>query len=170
MDQLLSINPGLAIWTVVSFLALLLLLRKLAWGPILAALERREKRIEDAIGGAERSRDEAGRILEEQKETLKKAKEEARAMIAEATADAARRGEEIVAESRREAERLLERARTEIRGEEAQAIDRVRREAVELALDAAERLVGRSMETADHRRIVEEFISESAKATRGKTS
>lgn len=164
MDNLLSINPGLAIWTVVSFLAFFLVLRKFAWGPILQALDRREKRIHDAIESAEKSREESARVLEDQKRELVKARDEAKRIIDEATSDASRRGEEIAAESRKEAESLLERARREIRSEEAHAVDRVRREAVDIALEAATRLLERSLNEADHRRLVEGFIADATKA------
>jgi F-type H+-transporting ATPase subunit b len=170
MDKLLSINPGLVIWTVVSFLLFLALLRKFAWGPILQALERREKRIDDAIRTAESSRDEAEKVLAEQRADLEKAREEARGVIAEATSDARTRSEEILADSRKEAEGLLERARTEIRREEGQAIDRVRREAVDIAIEAAERLLGRAVGDADHRKMVEEFIAEATEAAGEKES
>ncbi|MBM3320097.1 MAG: F0F1 ATP synthase subunit B [Candidatus Eisenbacteria bacterium] len=170
MDKLLSISPGLAIWTVVSFLAFFFLLRKIAWGPVLQALERREKRIFDAIEAAERAKEETARVLEQQAEALTRAREEARRIVAEAAAEAGARGEEILAGSQREAERLLERARVEIRSEEAQAVDRVRREAVDLALEAAAKLIGRAMSEADHRRHVEEFVAEATRSADGKRS
>lgn len=164
MDNLLSINPGLAIWTVVSFLLFFLLLRKFAWGPILRALDLREKRIHDAIESAERSREETEKVLEAQKAELVKARSEARGIVDEASTDADRRGEEILAEARKESEGLLERARREIRHEESQAVDRIRREAVDIALEAATRLLGRSLTEADHRKMVERFIAEATKA------
>ncbi|MFH1277098.1 MAG: F0F1 ATP synthase subunit B [Candidatus Eisenbacteria bacterium] len=164
MDNLLSINPGLAVWTVVSFLLFFLLLRKFAWGPILQALDRREKRIHDAIESAERSRKEAEKILEVQRAELAKARGEAKAIVDEATSDAGHRSEEILAETRKESERLLERARREIHHEETQAIDHIRRDAVDIALEAATRLLGRSMTEADHRRMVEQFIADATKA------
>jgi F-type H+-transporting ATPase subunit b len=170
MDKLLSISPGLAIWTIVSFLAFFLLLRKIAWGPVLQALERREKRIFDAIEAAERAKEESARALEEQVEALKRAREEARKIVAEAASEAGARGKEILADSRCEAEKLVERARLEIRSEETQAIDRVRREAVDLALDAAAKLIGRAMSEADHRRLVEEFVAEATRSADGKRS
>jgi len=164
MDKLLSVSPGLAIWTVVSFLFFVFLLRKFAWGPILEALDRREKRIHGAIEAAEKSRAEAGKILEEERAALDAARAEAKGIVAEATADAGRRTEVILAEARKEAGKLIERARLEIRREEAQAIEHVRTEAVEIALEAATRLIGRSMAGDDHRRMISEFIAEATKA------
>jgi len=160
MDKLLALDPGLAIWTVISFLFFLLLLWKLAWGPILQALDRREKRIDDAIASAEKAREDGEQILARQKEELAKARDEARAIVNEATSDAGKRGEEIVLQARQESEKLLERARREIKSEEVQAVSRVRQEAVDIALDAAGRLLGRTISGDDHRRMVENFIAE----------
>ncbi len=70
----------------------------------------------------------------------------------------------MIAEAKKEAGSFLERARTEIRYEETQAVDKVRHEAVEIALEAAKRLLGRVLTGEDHRRMVEEFIAESTKA------
>lgn len=162
MDSLLSINPGLAIWTIVSFLLFVLLLRLFAWGPILQALEKREKRIVDTIESAEKARAESEELLLRQQEALKEAREEARAVIDRATTEAVKSGEEVARRARKEAEDLLERARTEIRNEEQRAVENVRREAVEVALEAATRLMRRSMKDDDHRKMVEEFIRETA--------
>ncbi|MBN1827178.1 MAG: F0F1 ATP synthase subunit B [Candidatus Eisenbacteria bacterium] len=163
MDNLLNISPGLAIWTIVSFLLFVILLRWFAWGPILRALERREERIAGAIESAERSRDESARLLEEQKKALDAAREEVRAMNARAKAEAEKRSEEIAERARAEAEEMIERARSEIGREEGLAIERVRREAVDIALEAATRLMERAMDDDDHRRMVEEFIARTAK-------
>jgi len=165
MDNLLSISPGLAIWTVVSFLLFVILLRRFAWGPILKALERREERIAGAIESAEKSRDESARLLEEQKEALRAAREEAREMTARANAEAEKRNAEIAARARAEAEEMIDRARAEIRREEGLAVERVRREAVDIALEAAGRLMERNMDGEDHRRMVEEFIARTAGET-----
>ena len=160
MDTLLRVDPGLAIYTVVSFLLFVLLLRRFAWKPILNALERREKRIGKAIESAEAAKEDAEKALAEQREELKKARDEARGLIAKATADAERRGDEVVLRARQEAESLLERARAEIKNEEKEAVKRVRQEAVDIALEAASKLLERTLGDEDHRRLVREFIRE----------
>lgn len=160
MDSLLTINPGLTIWTIVSFLIFVLILRKAAWGPIMTALDQRERGIRESIDEAARNRDESEMILAEQKEALRQGREEARELIAEARLNAAREGEKIMDRARSEGEGLLERAKAEIRAEEQRAINHVRKEAVDIALQAASRLIQKSLETPDHRRMVEDFISQ----------
>ncbi len=170
MDSLLSIEPGLAIYTVVSFLLFLLLLRRFAWTPILKALERRERRITEAIESAEKAKEDAERIVSEHKEALAEARQEARGLISKAAAEADRKGEEMVLRARKEAEALIERARAEIKSEEADAIKRVRREAVDIALEAASKLLERSLGDEDHRRLVERFIRETEEQAGGRGS
>lgn len=158
MDNLLTINPGLTIWTIVSFLIFVFILRKAAWGPMMKALDERERGIRESIEEAERNRDETEKILAEQKEVLRQGREEAREMIVEAKSAASKEGEKALERARREGDDLLERAKAEIRSEEQAAIENVRREAVDIALQAASRLIRKSLETPDHRRMVEEFI------------
>ncbi len=159
MGSILSIEPGLMIWTIVSFLIFMLILRKAAWGPIVTALDQRERGIRESIEEAARNREESEKILAEQKEALKQGREEAREVIAEAKNIAAGEGEKILDSARIEGEKLIERAKAEIKAEEQQAIEHVRREAVDIALEAASRLLQKSLDAPDHRRMVEDFIS-----------
>ncbi len=158
--DILSIEPGLMFWTVLIFLIFVFLLRKFAWGPIVTALDEREKNILDSIESAERSRDDGIKILAEQKDTLRKSREEAKSIIAEARAVAGKEGEKVLAKTRAEADQVLERAKAEIRNEEAQAVNRVREEAVDIAMSAAAKLIQRTLGEPDQRRLVEEFISQ----------
>ena len=158
MDSLLNIEPGLMVWTIVSFAIFVFLLRKFAWGPIMSALDQRERNIRESIDSAERNREESEKLLAQQMEALRQGREEARELIAQATSTAGREGEKVVERARKEGNGLIERARAEIRAEERAAVERLRRDAVDIALEAASKLLERSMESADHRRMVKEFI------------
>ena len=79
--SLLDVNPGLIIWTILTFLFLLIILKKVAWKPILTALDNREKEIEDSLNRAEQAKEEAQKILEENQATLSKAEEESKKII-----------------------------------------------------------------------------------------
>ncbi len=158
MDKILSINPGLVFWTIVTFVLLVAILKRLAWGPILTALEHREKSIKDAVLGAEAARKEAERLLAEQKALAARAEADAEATREKALRAAEARAAEVYADARAKAEALLEHARQEIEREEARAIGSLRKEAADLAIGAASRLLGRAVDSADHRRLVDEFI------------
>jgi F-type H+-transporting ATPase subunit b len=160
VDSILSVNPGLIFWTIVSFLLLLFLLGKMAWGPIVAALDRREAAIRDAVLAADNARTEAQRVIEENKQLLAKAADEANATREKAIRDAEARANAIFTEAQSKADAQIERARREIGLEEERAVAAVRQQAVDLSIEAASRLLGRTLNTDDNRRLVEQFLKE----------
>jgi F-type H+-transporting ATPase subunit b len=148
------------IWTIVSFVIFFALLTKFAWGPIMKALETREKNIRESIESAERAKKEGEKVLAEHKAALQGAREETRKMIVEAKAIGEEERAKIVEKAQTEGAALLKRAKAELGVEEAAAIQRVREEAVDLALGAASRLLERSLNDSDHRNMVEDFIKQ----------
>src|SRR6266545_1022203 len=126
-----SINTGLVFWTIVVFVVLLALLWKFGWPAILKSVEDRERRIQQQLDEAERARAEAARLLEEHKRTIAGARAEAQEMIAKARA---------VAEK--------ERATLELR-----------REAVDLSIAAASRLIEANLDSEANRRLVMEYLA-----------
>lgn len=160
MEGILTINPGLVFWTIVSFVLLLVILRKFAWGPILKALEDREHTIARALSSAEEANKKAEAVLAEQKALLARAESDAETVRETARRDAEARAAQMHAEALAKAEALLDRARREIALEESRAVAAVRKEAASLAIEAATRLLKRSVDTTDNRRLVDEFIRE----------
>ncbi|MFN0150120.1 MAG: F0F1 ATP synthase subunit B [bacterium] len=163
MDGILSINPGLVIWTIVSFVILILLLKKTAWGPIVAGLDKREAAIKSAVLAADQAKIDAERVIAENKTLLAQAAADATATREKATLDAEARANAIFQEAQAKADAQIERARREIALEEERAIAAVRKEAVDLSIQAASRLLGRSVNTDDNRRLVEQFLTDVAK-------
>ncbi len=163
MDGILSINPGLVFWTIVSFVLLVFLLGKMAWGPIVAALDKREAAIKGAVLAADQARIDAERVIAENKTLLAQAAAEANATREKATLDAEARANAIFQEAQAKADAQIERARREIGQEEERAIAAVRKEAVDISIQAASRLLGRSVNTDDNRRLVEQFLTDVAK-------
>ena len=154
-----DIDSGLILWTWVVFLVLLFVLRKWAWGPILEALEAREKRIQQALDEAARERDEAGRVLEEQRELLNEAREQAQNILADSRKAGEKVRAELTEEARRQKEKILEQARDEIGRERDHALETLRREAVDLSIAAATRVLNREVDSSENRRLVEEYMS-----------
>jgi F-type H+-transporting ATPase subunit b len=161
----LDINVGLMIWTFLIFGIVLAALYKFAWPNILGAVERREAHIRELLEQAEADRAAAAAATEENRRIL----EETRGRVQEALAESRTQGEkmraELLAEARREQQELLERARRDIAAEREVALDSVRRDAVELAMRAAEKLVSRNLDTEDNRRLVREFLGQVEPAT-----
>jgi F-type H+-transporting ATPase subunit b len=154
-----SINTGLIFWTIVVFLILLGLLWKLGWPELLKSVEERERRIQQQLDEAERARAEAARLLEEHRRALAAAKAEAQEMIAQAHAVAGKEREALLAQAREEYEQLLLRARKEIADEKEKALLALRREAVDLTIAAASKLIEAKLDTEANRRLVTEYLA-----------
>ncbi|MGH7549668.1 MAG: F0F1 ATP synthase subunit B [Gemmatimonadota bacterium] len=160
--ELLQPEPGLIVWTVVTFVVLLGVLWKFAWNPILGALEAREQAIQRTIDDAERLQAAAEAVLEEHKARLAEARSEGNRILDEARRAGERMKSEIMEKSRAEANQVIERAHRQLELETEKAIQTVRSKAVDMALHAAERVLERSLTDADHRRLAEEAIAEIA--------
>lgn len=158
--DLLSADPGLIVWTIVTFLLLLGILWKFAWNPILGALEAREMAIQKTIDDAERLQAEAAAILEEHQKRLAEARAEGNRVLDEARQAGEHMKQDILEKARAEAEKVLERAHRQLELETEQAIQTIRAQAADLALKAAEKVIERSLTDADHRRFADEAIEE----------
>src|SRR6267378_3317880 len=154
-----SINTGLIFWTIVVFGILLALLWRLGWPHLLKAVEERERRIQQQLEEAERARAEAARLLEEHKRTIAGARAEAQEIVAKAKSLAEKERETLLAKARQEYEQLLGRARKEIDAEKEKAILELRREAVDLSIAAASKLIEGNLDTAANRRMVTEYLA-----------
>jgi F-type H+-transporting ATPase subunit b len=154
----LDVEPGLMIWTVVVFVALLLILRKFAWPALLGAVEARERALEEQLAEAERNRAEAARLLAQHEKLIAEGRASAQALLAEARAAAEKERALAMEKTRQEQEELLERARRDIAAERDRAVADLRREAVDLSLAAASKLMGERLNTENDRRIVQEYL------------
>ena len=154
-----SFAANVSFWTVIIFVLLLFLLAKFAFPPILGYAAAREARIQDALDTARRDREEAQRLIEEQRSELVKAREEGQHLIADAQKAAERVRRDLLDKARAEQEDMLQRAKSEIEAERTRAIDSLRREAVDLAMAGASRLIERKLDTQEDRRIVTEFLA-----------
>jgi len=155
----MDIHPGLMIWTIISFVILLLILKKFAWGPILAALDAREKGIKDNIESAKKAREEAEQSLTEYRRKMAEAQAEAAAVVSRARQEAERVREELLAKSKADAEAQVQKARRQIEMESQAAIAQIRGEVATLALTAAEKVIGKTLDPRDHQRLIEEGLS-----------
>lgn len=164
---LFSLNLGLYIWTIVVFLVVLAVLRRFAWGPILGAVESREKSIQSAIDEAARLREEAMELLEEHRRQLADSRRQSQQILAEAREAGEQLRRQIEEKARSEGEAMISRARDEIEREKKAALDELRRESVELALAAAGRLVQQKLDAQADRAIIEAFLDEVSSSAAG---
>ena len=157
--NLLSPNGGLMFWTLVIFLILFGILAKLVFPKILAAVEAREKALEDAIEGAKRDREEAARLLTEHQRQLEAARGEAQKLIVEGRQVGEKLRADMIEETQQQQQAMLERARREIETEKQRAIDEMRREAIELAIAGASKVIEKNLDDQSNRKIVETFLA-----------
>ena len=157
--SMMSPNAGLMLWTLVIFGLVLFVLTKFAFKPITAAVEKREKSLEDAIAAATRDREEAAKLLEEHRKLLAAGHAEAQRFIVEARSEAEKVRASIVEQAHHEQQQILERARAEIASERDRAVAELRREAVELAVRGASKVVERNLDDESNRRLVESFLA-----------
>ena len=155
---LFDINPGLSIWTIVVFLLLMFVLGRYAWGPILAAVDAREQRIQDSLDQASRQSEEIKALVAEQRQHLAAARKEAQQIVAEGREAGERVRRDIEEKARAEGQALIEAARREIGREKEAALDEVRRESVDLALAVASRLVSQKLDAEQDRELAASFI------------
>lgn len=153
-----NLTASVSFWTVIIFLLLLGVLLKFAFPPILGYAAAREERIQKTLDDARAQREEAAALLEQQRAQLAEARAQAQQVIAEGKQAAERVRQELLEKTRVEQQEMLERAKGEITRERDRALEHVRREAVDLAIAAAGRLVGAKVDAEADRRIVSEYL------------
>ncbi len=161
---LLDPHAGLIYWTWITFAVVMFLLYKLAWKPLRSQLQAREDRIAETIEKARQLKAEAEGLLEQHKEQLAGAEEQVQGVMADGRAAAERVRVEMVATAEAEAKAIIERSRAEIEAERDRAITDIRREAIDLSLMAASRIIEESLDDEGHRKIAEKAV---AAVTRG---
>jgi len=156
---LTDINVALVVWTLVTFGLLLIVLRRFAWRPILETIETREKTIAEAIESAKRERAEAEKAAADMRVSLEKARNEAADLIRRNQAEVAAAKAELMASAKKESEALLAQARASIEEERRAAVAELRAQVVDIAIEAAGRLLQTQMDEKKQRQLVEEYLS-----------
>jgi len=157
---LVSPSVGLMLWTLLAFGLLYLILRRFAFPRIGEALDRRRHAIEQSIESAERTRTEADQILVEYRARLREAREQADDIVLRARRAADRLEDDAKAQSRKEHDEMLARTRREIEAETRRSLDEIRKQVADLTVLATERVARKSLDDADHRRLVDEALAE----------
>ena len=154
-----AVNPGLILWTWVVFLLFLYFFRKTFWVTIVSRAEEREKTIAAQLAEAERLNADAKALLAEQQKAAAEARSAAQTLLAEARAAAEKERALGHEKGKQEQEALLDRARREIAAERDKAVAELRREAVDLALGAAAKVVGQRLDGPADRQIVLDYLN-----------
>ncbi|MGZ4398240.1 MAG: F0F1 ATP synthase subunit B [Gaiellaceae bacterium] len=159
-SSLISVTPGLMIWTIVCFLIVLYVLKRFAFGRVQQVIDQRRQTIEEAIEEATKARDEARQLVEEHRALI----EQARVQAEEIRTEARRTNEALERRMREEVDadrrRRLDETRREIEAETERALERIRREVADLTLVATAKVTGKVLDSSDHRRLVEQAVAD----------
>ena len=159
-NPLVQPDPGLFIWTILTFLVLVGLLAKFAWRPLLEALERRQATIAKALDDAKHARQELERLQKESAEMMRQARVEAEAIIARSRTDAEALREELKQRSRVEAASIVKNAEQQIQLETARAIQQIRHEAVDLSVMIASKIIQRNITREDNEKLISDALTQ----------
>ena len=155
-NPLVQPDPGLYVWTILTFLVLVALLAKFAWRPLLEALESRQASIRKSLDDARQAKQELERLHAESAKILAEARGEAEAIISRTRADADRFREELKQKARAEAATLVANAGKQIELETSRALQQIRHEAVDLSVAIASKLLQKNVTKADNERLIED--------------
>jgi F-type H+-transporting ATPase subunit b len=159
-NPLVQPDPGLFIWTILTFLVLVALLGKFAWRPLLQALEIRQESIRKSLDDAQKAKQELERLHVESAEIIRQSRVEADAIVTRSRGDAERLREEMKQKARAEADAIVKNAERQIQLETGRAVQQIRREAVDLSVMIASKLLQRNLTKEDNERLIEEALKQ----------
>ena len=158
MDSLVKLDPGLFIWTIITFLLLFFVLAKYAWKPLIKMLDDRESMIRSSLDDAEKAKLELERLNKESEAITAKARSEAQAILAESKTVAEKVKEDTIAKAKEQAIKISDDAQKQIQVEKDKAITDIKQEVVNLTLSVAEKLINKNLNDADNKSLIEESV------------
>jgi F-type H+-transporting ATPase subunit b len=159
-NPLVQPDPGLYIWTIVTFLVLVGLLARFAWRPLLEALEKRELAIKQSLDDARQAKEELKKVQAESERILAEARAQAGEIVSRTRSDAARFADEMKQKARTDADALVKHAERQIEMQTARAMETIRRETVDLSVEIASKILRRSISKEDNERLIDETLKE----------
>ena len=153
-------DPGLFIWTLITFGIVLFILKWKAWGPLMSALEAREKRINDALSSADKAKEEAEKVSNEYDKMISKAQSESQEILSKSKEAGEKLKNEIEDRAKIRADELMEKTRKDIEAAKSKAIDEIKTASVDLAIQAASKVINKNMDNSTNREIAKATINE----------
>jgi F-type H+-transporting ATPase subunit b len=160
MNPLVQPDPGLFIWTILTFLVLVTLLARFAWRPLLQALDSRQELIRKSLDEAQQARQELERLQHESAQILRQARVDAEAVVAQSRSDAARLRDEMRQKAKAEADGIVRNAERQIQLETQRALQHIRHEAVDLSVMIASKILQRNLTREDNEKLIEEALKQ----------
>jgi len=158
MNPLVQLDPGLFIWTIITFLVLFFALAKFAWKPLLKMLQDREDMIRNSLDDAEKAKVKLERLNEESEVIMAKARSQAQSILTDGKAAAEKIKDDTIAKAKEQAVKIREEAGKQIQVEKDKAISEIKKEVVTLTLSVAEKLINKNLDDADNKALIEESL------------
>jgi len=158
-NPLVQLDPGLFVWTILTFLLLLTVLAKFAWKPLLNILKEREDFIKSSLDDAEKAQQELARLNAEGETIINKARGEAQSILAQGKVAATKLKDETLIDAKEKANMVITDAEKQIQVEKEKAIAEIKSEVVNLSLSVAEKLIRRNLNADDNKAIIDETLS-----------
>ena len=158
MNPLVQPDPGLFIWTIVTFLVLVALLAKFAWRPLLQALETRQEAIRKSLDDAQQAKRELERLQQQSAQIIKDARAEAESIVSDSRSDGNRLREEMKQKAKADADVIVRNAERQIQLETSRALQQIRHEAADLSVTIASKLIQRHLTKEDNQRLIDEAL------------
>jgi F-type H+-transporting ATPase subunit b len=152
-------EPGLMIWTAISFIILLVLLWKVTYKPITKALKNREDSIRNSLEEAKKTRETAESLLEDYKKQLAQAREEAQKILAEGKTMGENIKKEVIQKAHEESNQIVKRAQEEIEFQKEKALMELKERLADLSIMAASKVIEKALDKKDHEQLLDEYIS-----------
>ena len=158
-NPLVQLDPGLFIWTILTFLLLLFVLAKFAWKPLLKMLKDREELIRSSLEDAEKAKEELERLNDEGEVIVNQARSEAQTILSEGKAAATKLKEETLAGAKEQAKNIISEAEKQINVEKDKAINEIKSEVVNLSLNISKKLINKNLSPEDNKALIDESLS-----------
>ncbi len=155
---MVQVHGGTLFWSVITFVLLLLVLKKVAWAPIIGALESRETEINEALKNAEKARDNTEKASQEYNDLISKARSESQQMLSESKISAEKIRQDIKENAENEAKSILENAKNQINAEREKAIQEIKSVVVDFSLQAASKVIEKNLDSKDNLKIIDDAI------------
>ena len=158
MNPLVQLDPGLFVWTIITFMVLFFVLAKFAWKPLIKMLQEREEMIRDSLDDAEKAKAELEHLNEESEAIMTKARAEAQTILANGKAAAEKVKEDTIAKAKEQAIKIIKKTEKQIQIEKDKAIADIKQEVVNLSLSVAKKLINKNLNDADNKSLIEETL------------
>ena len=164
MEKWLSFDPGLFMWTIVTFIIVLFILKWKAWGPLMSALDKREEDIKNALLAADRAKADAEKASQDYEELIKKAHSESQQIISDSKIAGEKVKTIIESAAKEKAEEMVEKAKIQIEAESQKAIQGIKSSVVDLSIEAATKILEKNLDSEDNRKLVDQTLDSMGQA------